>query len=242
MKGFQVQSTLLLLVACLACQNSGSPNPTPEPQVRASSVVASSSPAEAEEGLLLIFLGDSLTAGLGVPEEKAFPALLETSLHTEDGAVHIINAGVSGDTTAGGLSRVHWLLRQEPDLLVVELGGNDALRGQPLEGIEENLRRLIRESQDRNVPVLLLGMQAPPSYGPDYANGFAEIYPRIARDLGVALVPSFLRKVGGRASLNLIDGIHPSEKGHELLATEVLPYLQKMVDAILEQEKEASLR
>lgn len=237
MRGLLALTSFLILVGSLACQAPETPAPAPRSGSQASSLEGASPAGETEQGPLVVFLGDSLTAGLGVPEQKAFPALLEESLRAEIGAVRVINAGVSGDTSAGGLSRLSWLLRQEPDLLVVELGGNDALRGQPLKGIEENLRELIRVAQERRVRVLLLGMQAPPSYGAAYATGFAEIYPRLARDLGVAFVPSFLKPVGGRPSLNLSDGIHPTEEGHALLAAEILPHLQPMVHALLEEKR-----
>ncbi len=180
---------------------------------------------------LVIFLGDSITAGFGVHPEEAFPQRLATRLQAEDVEIRVLNAGVSGDTTAGGLSRLDWLLRQKPQLLVVQLGGNDALRGQPLESIEKNLRALLKRSLEAGCKTLFLGMRIPPSYGPDYAEGFAALYDRLATELEVDFVPFFMDGVGGVADLNLADQIHPNPQGHEKLADNVLPHLRKLLRA-----------
>jgi acyl-CoA thioesterase-1 len=185
-------------------------------------------PAPVPAAPLVVFLGDSLTAGLGLDENQAYPALLGQQLNQEGKAVRVVNAGVSGDTTAGGLSRLDWLLGQHPDVLVVGLGANDGLRGQPLTAIESNLREIIRRSQEAGARVLLLGMRIPPNYGP-YANQLAAIYPKLAKELNVPLVPFLLDKVGGIRSLNQADGIHPTAKGQEVVAKNVLPYLERMV-------------
>lgn len=177
---------------------------------------------------LVVFLGDSLTAGLGLDENQAYPALLGQQLNQEGNAVRVVNAGVSGDTTAGGLSRLDWLLGQHPDVMVVGLGANDGLRGLPLTEVELNLRQIIRRSQAAGARVLLLGMRIPPNYGP-YADQLAAIYPKLAKELNVPLVPFLLDKVGGIRSLNQADGIHPTAKGQEIVAKNVLPYLEKMV-------------
>jgi len=142
----------------------------------------------------------------------------------------VINAGVSGDTTAGGLARIDWLLRQHPDVLVVGLGGNDGLRGLPLAATEKNLRDIIRRGQAAGVRILLLGMQIPPNYGPDYVNGFKAMYPRLAKELNVPLVPFLLEGVGGVADLNQNDGIHPTAQGQEMVADNVVPYLSRLLD------------
>ena len=180
-------------------------------------------------GPVVIFLGDSLTAGLGLDEEQAYPARVAAKLAAQGKTVKVINAGVSGDTTAGGLARIDWLLRQHPDILVVGLGGNDGLRGLPLADTEKNLRDIIRRGQAAGVRVLLLGMQIPPNYGPDYVNGFKSMYPRLAKELNVPLVPFLLEGVGGVADLNQNDGIHPTAKGQEMVADNVVPYLSKLL-------------
>jgi len=177
---------------------------------------------------LVVFLGDSLTAGLGLDEDQAYPALLGRQLNQEGKAVRVVNAGVSGDTTAGGLSRLDWLLGQHPDVLVVGLGANDGLRGLPLTEIESNLREIVRRSQAAGARVLLLGMRIPPNYGP-YAGQLAALYPKLAKELNVPLVPFLLDKVGGERSLNQADGIHPTAKVQEIVAKNVRPYLEKVL-------------
>jgi acyl-CoA thioesterase-1 len=185
----------------------------------------------ATEGPLVIFLGDSLTAGLGLEADQAYPAVLDRRLDAEGTPVRVLNAGVSGDTTAGGLARLGWLLRQKPDVLVVGLGANDALRGLDLGEVEKNLREIVRRGKASGVRVLLLGMMIPPNYGPDYTERFRAIYPRIAKDMDVPIVPFLLDKVGGVADLNQADGVHPTAKGQEMVADNVEPYLVKMLAA-----------
>lgn len=178
---------------------------------------------------VVVFLGDSLTAGLGLAESQAYPFLVKASLEKAGHPVRVVNAGVSGDTTAGGLARLDWLLSQEPDVVVVGLGGNDGLRGLPLEQAEKNLREIVRRSKEAGARVLLLGMQIPPNYGPEYAQGFAEMYPRVAKELDVPLVPFLLEGVGGIAQLNQEDGIHPTAEGQVKVAETVTPYLEEML-------------
>lgn len=186
-------------------------------------------PAPAADGRRIVFLGDSLTAGLGLDEDQAYPAVIEHELGAAGTPVQVVNAGVSGDTSAGGLSRLSWLLGQHPDVLVVALGANDGMRALPVEETEKNLREIIRRSQAAGVRVLLLGMRIPPNYGPDYTDRFEAIYPRIAAELQVPLVPFLLAGVGGVRSLNQEDGIHPTAEGQEILAKNVLPYLTAML-------------
>jgi acyl-CoA thioesterase-1 len=186
-------------------------------------------PAAAPPPPVVVFLGDSLTAGLGLAEEQAYPALLARQLKAEGKPARVINAGVSGDTTAGGLSRLGWLLNQHPALVVVALGGNDGLRGLPVAEVEGNLRQIIRRAQAAGAGVLLLGMRLPPNYGP-YADQFTAVYPKLARELGVPLVPFLLKDVGGIRTLNQADGIHPTAKGQEIVAKNVLPYLEKALE------------
>jgi acyl-CoA thioesterase-1 len=176
----------------------------------------------------VVFLGDSLTAGLGLNESEAYPALLEKELKEDGQPVRVLNAGVSGDTTAGGLSRLGWLLGQRPDVVVVGLGANDGLRAQPVAEIDKNLREIIRRSQAAGARVLLLGMRIPPNYGP-YADQFAELYPKIAEDLDVPMVPFLLAGVGGDRALNQADGIHPTAEGQEILAKNVKPLLEEVL-------------
>jgi len=177
----------------------------------------------------IVFLGDSLSAGYGVAAPDAFPAIVERRLRDEGLSVDVLNAGVSGDTSAGGRARLDWVLRSRPDIVVVELGANDALRGQPVSSIEDNLRAIVRVTQERGARVLLLGMDIPTNYGPDYTRGFAELYERVAREEGVELVPGFIREVGLDPDLMQADGLHPTAEGHRRLAEQLLPYLRALI-------------
>ncbi|MEE2776121.1 MAG: arylesterase [Acidobacteriota bacterium] len=188
--------------------------------------------AVAPASLTVVFLGDSLTAGYGVEEDQAYPAILERQLTGEGHRVRIVNGGMSGDTTAGGLRRLRWLLKQEPDVLVVGLGGNDGLRGLPVEVTEKNLSRIVAVARDQGIEVLLLGMLVPPNYGPSYAEAFAAIFPRLAELHQVDLVPFLLEGVGGVEELNQPDGIHPTVEGQRLVAANVLPYLRMQIEVV----------
>jgi acyl-CoA thioesterase I len=196
----------------------------PAPRPAAAPPVPPAPAPEANEPLV-VFLGDSLTAGYGLGGEEAYPALVEKRLEEEGIPIKVLNAGVSGDTTAGGLSRLDWLLSQKPDVVVVGLGGNDGLRGLPLEQAEHNLREIVRRAKSAGARVLLLGMQIPPNYGPEYAKGFSDMYPNLAKEMDVPLVPFLLEGVGGVADLNQADGIHPTAEGQEKVADLVTPYV-----------------
>jgi acyl-CoA thioesterase I len=178
---------------------------------------------------VVAFLGDSLTAGLGLAEEQAFPALVEGELVARGCAMRAVNAGVSGDTSAGGVSRVDWVLSLRPRVLVLELGANDGLRGQPIASIEANLRQIARRAFDAGARVLVAGMRMPPSYGPRYTAAFAEVFPRVARDVDAALIPFLLDGVAGRPELNQADGIHPTAAGQAVIARTVAPYVERLL-------------
>jgi acyl-CoA thioesterase-1 len=180
---------------------------------------------------LVIFLGDSLTAGRGLPADSAFPALVAKMSSEKGRPMRVVNAGVSGDTTSGGLERVSWLLNQKPDLLVVGLGANDAFRGQPVDRIEANLRTIVERAKASGVRVLLLGMRVPTNYGPDYTEAFAAIYPRVAKSERVDLMPFLLDGVGGHPDLNFDDGIHPNEQGERMVAANVFVYVDRALKA-----------
>ena len=177
----------------------------------------------------VVFLGDSISAGLHLEPGQAFPALLQRTLAAEGHPFHLVNAGVSGDTSAGGLQRLDWLLEQEPDVLVLELGGNDGLRGQPVGEIEARLRQIVQRAQAAGARVLLLGVRVPPSLGAEYAGAFEAIYPRLAAELGCALVPYFMDGTAGVPGRMLDDGLHPSAAGHERLAENVAPALRELL-------------
>jgi acyl-CoA thioesterase-1 len=172
-----------------------------------------------------------LTAGFGLDGDQAFPALVRRTLAAEGLPVRVVNAGVSGDTTAGGIQRLSWILAQRPDVVVVGLGANDGLRGLDLAESENNLRQIVTRTRAAGADVLLLGMRMPPSHGPEYAERFREMYPRLARELSVGLVPFLLDGVGGNPALNQADGIHPTAEGQRILATNVLVQLRPLVRA-----------
>jgi acyl-CoA thioesterase-1 len=177
----------------------------------------------------VVFLGDSITAAMQLPRDQAFPAVLQRWLAAKGLPFNLVNAGVSGDTTAGGLARLDWLLKQKPAVVVVALGGNDGLRGTPLETIERNLRALVERSRAAGARVLLLGVLIPPNYGPEYASGFEAIYERLGAEPSVSYVPFFMRGVGGVPEMNLPDGLHPTPAGHEKLAENILPALVELL-------------
>ncbi len=181
---------------------------------------------------LVIFLGDSLTAGFGVGEELAFPARVGERLAERGWSIRLVNAGVSGDTTAAGVSRLDWLLAQQPDIVVLALGANDGLRGLSLAETERNLESIVERSRASGAEVLLVGMKLPPSYGAQYTDGFESLYPRLAERLGVDLVPFLLEGVAAVPELNLADGIHPNAPGHEALARTVAPYVERILERL----------
>ncbi|HET8577522.1 MAG TPA: arylesterase [Methylomirabilota bacterium] len=198
------------------------------PLLAALALIATVSGAAAQERVIVAF-GDSLTAGLGVPVELSYPSLLAERLKAEGYAYRVVNAGVSGDTTAGGLRRVDWALRLRPDIVIVELGANDALRGQDLALVRENLDLVIARFQRAGARVLLAGMRLPPNYGPRYGGQFQQVFEEVARHRGVALMPFFLDGVAGVARLNQPDGIHPTAEGYRVIVDRLWPHLRPLL-------------
>ncbi|MFT4709327.1 MAG: acyl-CoA thioesterase-1 [Bacteroidia bacterium] len=186
----------------------------------------------------VVVLGDSLAAGLHLPSNEAWPAVLANLLAEEGLGIDLVNAGVSGDTTAGGLARMDWLLRQNPDLMIVELGGNDGLRGVSLKSIEANVRAILKKLDDKDVDALLLGMKLPTNYGQEYTAGFEQLFVRIAEDTGVPFVAFFLEGVAMDPDLNLPDGLHPNTAGHRALAQNLLPVLRPLVRGLATEPSE----
>lgn len=197
-----------------------------DPVLQETTTTAHPSPTTPTNVPRVVFLGNSLSAGYGLAEADAFPAVAQALLRDSGTVIEVVNAGVSGDTSTGGLARLDWVLGQKVDVLVVELGGNDALRGQSIEHTESNLRQIVRRARDNGVGVLLLGMDIPSNFGPDYGTAFAEMYVRIAGEEGAALVPGFIREVGADPALMQPDGLHPTAEGHRRLAEILVPYLE----------------
>ncbi|TAJ37974.1 MAG: arylesterase [Reyranella sp.] len=175
-------------------------------------------------------LGDSLAAGYGVKPEQAFPARLQAALQRRARNVTILNHGVSGDTTAGGVERIDWMLADKPDIVLVELGGNDALRGSDPAGTERNLDAILTKLKAAGVTVWLAGMLAPRNFGPEYAAQFDGLYKRLAEKHGVPLYPFFLDGVAQDPALNQADGIHPNPKGVDIVVERILPFITKNLD------------
>ncbi|HXH83985.1 MAG TPA: arylesterase, partial [Candidatus Tectomicrobia bacterium] len=178
---------------------------------------------------VIVALGDSLTAGLGVAADEAYPARLEARLRREGYAYRVVNAGVSGDTSAGGLRRVDWVLRTRPDFVIVALGANDGLRGLPVAAMRENLERIVERLKSAGARVVLAGMRLPPNYGDTYTREFAAAFPAVARSTGVPLVPFLLDGVAADPTLNQADGIHPSAAGHQAIADRLWPHLRPLL-------------
>jgi len=176
----------------------------------------------------IVFLGDSLTAGLGLATTEAYPALIQQRLDAAGLDYQVVNAGVSGDTSAGGLARLDWALDGDVRILVVALGGNDALRALPVDQLKQNLATIIERAQARGITVVLAGMEAPPNFGRDYIVGFHKVYPELASRYHVAFVPFLLQGVAGSDTLNQRDGIHPTAEGARILADTVWAALQPL--------------
>ncbi len=177
-----------------------------------------------------VFVGDSLTAGFGLAREEAYVAVLEGLLKERGRAARLINAGVSGDTSAGVRRRLSWVLRAAPEALFLCIGANDGMRGQPIEAMKENIRATVREAQARGARVYLLGVRLPPNYGEEYERAFNAAFPALAEELKVPFLPFLLEGVAAEARLNLGDGIHPNAEGHRRLAAHVLSFLEERGD------------
>jgi acyl-CoA thioesterase-1 len=178
----------------------------------------------------IVFLGDSLTAGYGLARQEAVPALIQARLNKEGYQYEVVNAGVSGDTSAGGLSRLDWSLEGPVAILVVELGANDGLRGLPVSQMKDNLTEIITRAKQRGITVLLTGMEAPPNYGAAYTSEFRQAYRDLAKQHDVVFVPFYLEGVAGNASLNISDGIHPNVAGSRIVEETVWRALEPLLD------------
>jgi acyl-CoA thioesterase-1 len=178
----------------------------------------------------IVFLGDSLTAGLGLPREQATPSLIQERLSVAGYDYEVVNAGVSGDTSAGGLSRLDWSLDGDVEVLVIELGANDGLRGLPVNQMKRNLDEIITRAKARDITVVLTGMEAPPNYGPLYTAEFRKTFRDLADDHDVVFVPFYLDGVAGIAGLNQRDGIHPNAEGARIVADNLWRALEPVLD------------
>jgi acyl-CoA thioesterase I len=210
-------------VACSSEQRSASAPPA------ASSPAGAPAAAPAASRPRIVALGDSLTAGLGLEPAETYPALLQKRLDAAGLSYEVVNAGVSGDTAAGGLRRIDWALDGDVRVLIVALGGNDALRGLPVEQLKQNLTAIVERAAGRNIKVILAGMEAPPNYGAAYTAAFRQTYRDVASEHGAALIPFLLDGVAGLPEMNQGDGIHPTAAGAEKLAETVWSALRPIV-------------
>ena len=216
----------VLLAGCVAGCGS---DDAPAPPAGGSQPAASAQPA-ASTRPRVVFLGDSLTAGLGLSQAQAFPSLIAERLQREGIDADVVNAGISGDTAAGGRRRLNWALEGNVKVLVLGLGANDGLRGTSVAGMKENLEAIIRDAKGRGITVLLLGMEAPPNFGPEYTAEFRQAFRDLADDEDVAFIPFFLAGVAGVPALNQPDGLHPNADGASRVADNVWKALEPIVE------------
>ena len=178
---------------------------------------------------VVLALGDSLTEGFGVLKEEAFPHLMEKELREKGHNIKIINAGISGSTSASAPNRLRWYIRLKPDILILALGGNDGLRGLSVDHMKKNLSKTIELAQSNNMTVLLAGMQIPLNYGTKYSSDFKNTFPELAKKYQISLIPFILKGVAAQSHLNQADAIHPNPEGHKVLAQTVIKYLEPML-------------
>ena len=178
---------------------------------------------------LIVALGDSLTEGFGVSREEAYPHLVEKGLISKGHSVRIINAGISGSTSASATSRMQWFVRVKPDIVILALGGNDGLRGLSIKHMKKNLGKAIKLARSNNIRVLLAGMQLPLNYGQDYTKSFRNTFYELAEQYNLPMIPFLLEDVGNVPILNLPDGIHPNPEGHEIISRTVIKNLEPLL-------------
>jgi acyl-CoA thioesterase-1 len=203
-----------------ASQSAEAPRSSPAP----------ADPSEPPARPRIVALGDSLTAGLGLLESQSYPALVQQRIDAEGYEFEVVNAGVSGDTSAGGLRRLDWALDGDVRVLIVALGANDGLRGLSVSDMKRNLTEIISRARQRNVVVILTGMEAPPNYGQEYATAFRSAFREVAARERVLLIPFLLDKVAGHSQMNQGDGIHPNEQGARIVAETVWSVLRPILD------------
>ena len=222
-----VASVILLSLAACSTNSPAGDAAVPAGNVSTSTPATKTPTAAARPRI--VFLGDSLTAGLGLDSDRSFPSLIQRKLKDRGLDYEVINAGVSGDTSAGGLRRLDWSLEGDVRVLIVALGGNDGLRGLPPADLKTNLAAILDRAKASGIAVVLAGMEAPPNNGIDYTNAFRAVYADLAKEYKVTFIPFLLQGVAGDASLNQTDGIHPNVRGAEIVAETVWKGLEPLV-------------
>lgn len=225
--------TFLLILTCVALAGCTKSEPPAQAQPAFRQTAPAAKPVQADNRAVIVVLGDSLAEGLGVARGSSYPDVVQRKLDRNHYAYRVVNMGVSGDTTTGGLGRIKHALSLKPVILILELGGNDGLRGVPVSATKANLEKMIMAARENGTEVLLAGMTLPPNYGPEYIRSFENAYKDLAREYKVQLIPSFMGRIAeeieSRPGLMQPDGIHPTADGHELLADTVFRYLQPML-------------
>ena len=213
----------IVLLSLLSCSE------RVEPPSEPATSTASPAPTVADTRPVIMAFGDSLVAGYGLAQSESFPSRLQQKLDSKGFKYRVVNAGVSGDTSAGGVRRIDWAMKQSPEIMIVELGANDGLRGQPTAELKKNLSTIVKQSLDGGAKVILIGMEAPPNLGPDYTQEFRQVYRDVAREFHVPLMPFFLMDVGGIASLNQGDAIHPNAQGVDIIVENFWKVIEPML-------------
>jgi acyl-CoA thioesterase I len=222
---------LLLAAFSAACQKSGAPDQSSAGAAPSTSSFASAkSPAKPDGRPIIVAFGDSLTAGYGLHEDYGFTTLLQRKLDEKGYQYHVVQAGLSGDTSAGGVGRIDWALEEGPvKILILELGGNDGLRGLPVADMKKNLAEIIERAQARGVTVVLAGMEAPPNMGEEYTGEFRQVYIDLAKKYELTLIPFLLEGVAGNREMNQPDGIHPNIEGEKVMTENVWRELEPLL-------------
>ena len=225
LRAIQLAGSAVLALLLLGCEKEPIPDQAGRP--------ADSAPPTAEAGAIptIVFLGTSITAGLGLDPEQAYPAIIQKKLDSAGLQYQVINAGNSGESSAGALNRIDWILQQSPAVLLIETGANDGLRGQTPESVRDNIQAIIDRTRQRSpgTRIILAGMRALPNLGREYVRRFVAIYPELAERNQIQLVPFILEGVGGVDSLNQADGIHPTPRGQEIVADNVWQVLEPVL-------------
>lgn len=216
----------LAVMATVSCRQNNESENTGKPDT----LIAKNDTA-VKENKTIIFFGNSITAGYGLELSQAFPARIQEKLDSMNLPYKVVNAGVSGETSSGGRSRIDWILKQQVDIFVLELGGNDGLRGIPISETKKNLQAIIDRVKEKYpaAKIIITGMQMPPNMGKKYTSEFRSMFPDLAKHNNISIVPFILEGVGGNAQLNQSDGIHPTAEGHRILANNVWSVLQGLL-------------
>jgi acyl-CoA thioesterase I len=227
------RSILACLVALACLGAAGCRGDSKEPSAASREAAAATVPADPDAPPArprIVAFGDSLTIGLGLLEQEAYPALLQNKINEAGYQFEVVNAGVSGDTSAGGLRRLDWALEGNVKVLIVAFGGNDGLRGLPVAQMKENLSQIIDKARERSIVIILAGMEAPPNFGQEYATGFRQAFRDVALNKRVLFIPFLLNNVAGKPELNQADGIHPNQQGTQIVADTVWSVLEPLLD------------